>query len=160
MEGEFCMFRDMRRKDKEISTDEVEAILRTGTYGILGSIGQNGYPYTLPMSYAYKEGVIYMHGALEGQKLDNIRFSDKVSFCVVGEVNTLPEKFSTNYESVIAFGKASIISGAEKNDALVYLIEKYSNDFKKEGLEYISKALDMVNVIKIEIERVTGKAGK
>ncbi len=50
--------------------------------------------------------VIYFHCAPEGHKLENLSGNNKVSFCVVGKTQVLPDKFATNYESVIVFGTA------------------------------------------------------
>ncbi|MCX7903778.1 MAG: hypothetical protein N2486_04635 [Caloramator sp.] len=83
-----------------------------------------------------------------------------VSFCVVGRTKLLPEKFSTIYESAIIFGKASLVKGEEKRDALLELIKKYSPDFIESGIEYINRAIDNTNVVKIEILHLTGKARK
>ena len=94
------------------------------------------------------------------QYIDNIKNHEKVSFNVVGDTEVLPSKFSTKYESVIAFGIATEIDGEEKEMALLKLIEKYSPEFLQEGKLYISRAKDATSVMKISIEHMTGKAIK
>ena len=59
------MFREMRRKEKQLGKEMVEDILKKGEYGTLATIGENGYPYALPLSYDYFDGKIYFHGALK-----------------------------------------------------------------------------------------------
>lgn len=152
------MFRELRRKDRETSGDEAIRLLSEGEFGVLGTSDSDGYPYTTPLSYVYKDNKLYFHGAPEGHKLDNIKSNNKVSFCVVGNTKVLPEKFSTVYESVIVFGKAEVIQGPEKLAALEALIGKYSSSFTKEGLEYINRAAEKTCVVRIDIERMTSKA--
>ncbi|MDF2839594.1 MAG: transporter, partial [Clostridia bacterium] len=77
------MYREMRRKDRQVSQDEALDILKKGEYGILSTSDAQNIPYGVPMSYAYADKYIYLHGATVGQKLDNIKANPKVSFCVV-----------------------------------------------------------------------------
>ncbi|MFP4661591.1 MAG: pyridoxamine 5'-phosphate oxidase family protein [Halanaerobiales bacterium] len=151
------MFKEMRRKEKEASNETVEKIMTEGEYGILATVGEDNYPYTTPINYVYSDGAIYLHGALEGHKYDNIKHNNKVSFCVVGRTNLLPGKFTSEYESVVIFGRAEFPTGQEKTKGLKALLEKYSPDFMQEGLEYIDRALDKTAVIKITIDHITGK---
>lgn len=152
------MFKEMRRSDREIGKEDIEDLLKNGEYGVISTIGENGYPYTTPLSYVYHNKALYFHCALEGSKLDNIRYNERVSFCVVGKTKVLQDKFSTEYESVIVFGKAFEAKGEEKKEALIEILNKYSPDFLAEGFQYIDRAIDKTCVIKIEIDRVTGKA--
>lgn len=148
----------MRRQDRKIDDTEAIRILEAGEYGILSTCGSNGYSYGVPISYAYSSGSIYFHCATEGQKLENIKHNNLVSFCVVGKIEPLPQDFAVNYESTIVFGKAVEIFEEEKQAALEALVAKYSSAFTKEGLEYIRKAWDVTRLFKIEIEHMTGKA--
>ena len=79
------MFREMRRKTQQLSQKECEEILRNATSGVLGVIGDGGYPYTVPVSHVYKDGVIAFHCAKTGHKIDAIRNNEKVSFCVIAQ---------------------------------------------------------------------------
>ncbi|MBU3154964.1 pyridoxamine 5'-phosphate oxidase family protein [Clostridium estertheticum] len=152
------MFREMRRKDRELKNDEVIEILKNNSCGILSTISENGYPYGVPISYIFSNDSIYFHGAIKGHKLDNILNNDKVSFCVVGKTCVLPDEFSTKYESIIVFGRASEVFDDEKNMALLETLSKYSPDFIEQGKEYIKRASKATRVIKICIEHSSGKA--
>ena len=154
------MFKEMRRKDKKLDNAKALRILEAGQYGILSTTGSSGYAYGLPISYTYGNGCIYFHCAVDGQKLDNIKFNNKVSFCVVGNAIPLPQSFSMIYESVIAFGKALEVFAGEKQATLEAIVAKYSPAFTKEGLEYIKSSLGNTRIFKIEIEHMTGKAGR
>jgi len=156
------MFKEIRRKSRELTGERVNELLRTTEYGFL-SLGSsvNGYAYGIPINYAYDDETnsLYFHGATEGQKLDEIRQNGKVSFCIVGRTQPLPDKFSTIYESVIAFGEASIIDNdEEKRKALRLLVRKYSIDFEQIGEEYMDKSWDKIDTFKIHIQHMTAKA--
>jgi uncharacterized protein len=151
------MFREMRNVKRQLDDTYIGKIFGDGEYGFLGTVGENGYPYAVPLSYVYTNNCIYFHSATEGQKLDNIKFNDKVSFSVVGKTKVLPGDFSTIYESVIAFGKASLTAGEEKRQALMDIMKKYSAGFEDKGMQYIDRAIDMTTIIKIEIEHATAK---
>lgn len=152
------MFKEMRRKNRELSEDEARELLKGGDYGILSTAGENGYAYGIPLNYAYMENAIYFHCALEGAKLDNIAYNNKVSFCVVGKTAPLPEKFSYSFESVVAFGEARKVEGEEKYKALLALVEKYSGAYMEKGKDYINNDAPKTAVFKISIEHITGKA--
>lgn len=152
------MFKEMRRKDRQILEKEEVDILIEGEYGTLATICEDGYPYSTPLSYVYYNKSIYFHCAREGQKLINIDKNNKVSFSIVGKTEILPDKFSTNYESVILFGNAKRVEGEEKEIALLKIIEKYCSQFIKEGKEYISKAKNATIIIKINVDHISGKS--
>lgn len=152
------MFREMRKKSREIFADNIADILKTAEYGTLATVDENGIPYATPLSYVYFDNAIYFHSSPYGHKLDNIANNSKVSFCVVTDTEITPEKFSTKYKSVIAFGTASWVIGTVKNAALMEFIKKYSPQYLEKGKDYIEKAKAATTVIKIEIEHLTGKA--
>lgn len=154
------MFREMRRKEKQLSKEEVFEILKKGEIGVLSTIGENGYPYGVPLNYVYYNNGIYFHSAAAGHKLDNIKEFDKVSFCVTCDVEILREEFDANYTSVVLFGRAKEVIEQEKDEALLELIKKYSGQFIEKGKNYIEKAKGATRVYKIDIEYITGKAQK
>ncbi len=105
-------------------------------------------------------GTFYFHSARTGHKIDNIKKNDKVSFCVVKDTKIIADDFSTKFKSVVLFGKAREIAGDEKEDGLLALIQKYSNDYLDAGKKYIKNAGDKTRVFKIEIEHMSGKEAK
>lgn len=70
----------------------------------------------------------------------------------------MPDKFSTKYESVVVFGRATEVFEDEKDLALFEIVKKYSPEYIEEGKEYIEKAKKRAKVIKISVEHITGKA--
>lgn len=76
------MFRKMRRFKQELNETECKKILKNEVRGVLSVIGDDGYPYGLPIDYWYDEieNRIYFHGAKEGHKLDAIKNVTKYLF--------------------------------------------------------------------------------
>jgi len=155
------MYREMRKKDRQMPEDLALEILKDGEYGFLSMVDRDNTPYGVPISYVLDDHSIYLHSAIEGQKIDCILNNPKVTFCVVGNTEVLPEKFSTKYESVIIFGRASIVENIDEiRKYMNALLEKYSKDYLKEGTKYIERAMNQFKCIKIEVEYITGKASK
>lgn len=148
----------VRRSDREIPIQEAKEILDNAEYGIFSTVSKDGQPYGLPLNYVYKNESLYFHCAMSGHKLENIEHNAKVSFCVVGKTKVLPEKFATEYESAVVFGVASEVHGAERHDALLWLLEKYCSDYIEEGKQYIEQKDKATKVFKIAIDRISGKA--
>lgn len=153
------MFREMRRKKQLLSEEETIKILQTCTSGVLAVLGDNGYPYAVPLSYAYKDGKLFFHFAKTGHKIDSIIQNNKVSFCVIKTDDVIQKTFTTHFRSVIVFGKAKILTeDSEKKYALECLVEKYSPDFMTEGQSEIKREWNKVCVAQLMIEHMTGKA--
>lgn len=157
------MFRDMRRRNCALSTETAEKILRDGDFGVLALSGDDGYPYAVPINYAFADGKIYFHSAKTGHKLDAMRNNDKASFCVVARHDVIAEEFTTYFVSAIAFGRIKIIEDndvTEKRHALELLADKYS---ASASVELRDKEIARVNAVSIPvmtIEHLTGKAAR
>lgn len=154
------MERRMRRTDRGILESAARSILEKGEFGVLSTASSDGQPYGVPISYSYSGNVIYFHCAREGHKLENLKTNSRVSFCVVGRTEVLPDQFATKYESVIVFGKAFELADDEKHTGLLEIVKKYSPGFINEGLKYIENAAHKTKVYKIGIESITGKSRK
>jgi hypothetical protein len=152
------MFRKMRRKDRQLGNEQAIEILQQGEYGVLSTLGENGYPYGLPLNYIVLDEDIYFHCAMEGQKIDNILYNEKVSLCVVEKSEIKPKEFSTDYSSVIVFGRAMEAGEEERQKALQEFVNKYSPAYLKEGKDYIEKMKENTRIMKIEVVHMTGKA--
>ncbi len=148
----------IRRSDRELSIDEARRILVNAEYGVLSTVDGVGQPYGVPLNYVYRCDAIYFHSALSGHKLENIAFNARVSFCVVGNTRVLPDKFGTEYESAVLFGVVSEVTGCERQDALLWLLEKYCKDFIEAGKQYIKQKDAITKVLKIDVSQISGKA--
>ena len=155
------MFSELRRKDRRLDNELAMELLRTSEYGVLSSIGENGYPYGVPLNHVLMGENIYFHCAKKGLKLDNIKSNDKVSYCVIGPTQLQPQEFATNYTSAIVFGNIiEVEDGVEKDRVLEEFINKFSLDYLEEGKAYIGRMKENTKVLKVVIEHITGKARK
>ena len=129
------VFRDIRRKDRVLSCDAAWKLLERGEYGFLAMQGMNGYGYGIPLSVC-----------------------DRVSFCVVGRTEVMPARFTTAYESALAFGRIRrSLPEAERLEALRLLAAKYSPDYRETAEKYIAGSFGRTEVLRLDIEHVTGK---
>ncbi|HID69651.1 MAG TPA: pyridoxamine 5'-phosphate oxidase family protein [Desulfobacterales bacterium] len=150
--------KELRRKERAIPDEDAMAMLNEAEYGVLSTVDEKGKPYGVPLNFCVIDHCVYFHCAVEGHKIDNIRNNASVSFCVVGNAEIAPEKFSTKYASVIVFGEAEEVFAAEKQTGLEGLLRKYSAEFFDSGLKYIEGLREKTSVFRIRIEKLTGKA--
>ena len=151
------MFREMRRVKQLLPMDETIAVMGRCTNGSLACLGDNDYPYSLPLNYVYHNGRIYFHTAKDGHKIDAITKHMKVSFSVVDEDTIVSEAYTSYFRSVIAFGKARITEENEWLEAFKALVEKYSSDQPEEAKHNEIIGCRQTHIIAIDVDHITGK---
>lgn len=154
------MFREMRLKEQQLSIAETEEILKSSTSGVLCINGVNGYPYGVPISYAYDDGKIYFHGSREGQKAELMKADPHVSFTVIAKDDIIPEAFNTLFLSVIVFGTVRLVEDTEEMKRIHgYIVDKYSRGHESGGEKYLKESMSEIYMGEITIEHMTGKKG-
>ncbi|WP_295031022.1 pyridoxamine 5'-phosphate oxidase family protein [uncultured Methanobrevibacter sp.] len=151
------MFRQMRRVKQQLSQDECVEILTNEPRGVLALLGDNDYPYAVPMDHVYVDGKIYFHGAQKGHKKDAIENYPKVSYCVIDEGVMEDGNWWYTFKSVIVFGKIRILTDIdEKKEKLTDLGDKFfpTHDYT---IEEVNKFLNKTEVFELEIEHMGGK---
>ena len=153
------MFREMRRKKQILTEEKAKEVLNRGTSGVLALLGNDDYPYAVPVSYVYCGSKIYFHGAKSGHKIDAIKKCDKASFCVIDKDDVIPEEYTTYFRSVIAFGKIRIMEDElEMRKAIELLAEKYCPGSSKEERSIaIDREWKPLCMIEFSIEHLSGK---
>ncbi len=152
------MFREMRRKSQILSQEDALAVLDRGSCGVLAVLGDEGYPYTVPLSYAYHDGALYFHSAKEGHKLDAIRNCPKASFCVVDQDVVVPQAYTTYFRSVVVFGEVSLLEGEAAERAMKRIAEKYSPNEPEEHLQKVmEESFPRSALLELKIRHMTGK---
>lgn len=155
------MFREMRRKKQILSNKENIEILEKGTSGVLALLGDNEYPYAVPISYVYDNSKVYFHGAKTGHKIDAIRKCSKASFCVISQDEVVPEEYTTYFRSVIIFGKIRILEDEnEIREAIEKLAIKYRpTDSIENRKQEIAREWKPLCMMELSVEYMTGKVG-
>ncbi|MCI8371847.1 MAG: pyridoxamine 5'-phosphate oxidase family protein [Lachnospiraceae bacterium] len=156
------MFREMRRKKQLLSSKENMEILENGTSGVLALLGDQEYPYAVPISYVLHNSSIYFHSAKAGHKIDAIRTCSKASFCVIAQDEVVPEEYTTYFKSVILFGTIRILEDEnEIKEAIEQLALKYHpNDTPANRTQTIAGEWKSFCIMELSIEHITGKEAK
>lgn len=148
----------MRRTDKEVKDPGIlEEIITSATVLRLAMFDEP-YPYLVPVSFGYRDGVFFFHSAPEGRKVELLKRNNRVGFEVEVESGVIagptPCKWSVAYASVIGTGRTFFIEDQqEKWQALELIFRHYS----REPFEVPLSALDRVALIRIEVTDMTGK---
>ncbi len=153
------MFRNMRRFKQQISDEECIEILKNEPRGILSLIGDEGYPYGVPLDHWYSErdGKLYFHCAREGHKLDAISKCDKASFCVMDKGYRKEGEWALNIRSVIVFGRVrEVTDEAKKKEICISISRKFTDDEAYIAKE-MESAFHRVCCLELNIEHMTGK---
>lgn len=152
----------MRRKDHEMDYNFGLYVIDKSQYAVLSMINASDKtPYCVPISPVRIENNIYFHGALSGQKTDNLNVNPNVCISFVGDVNPVSEKYTTEFESAIVKGKAENVTDEnEKIEALRAICLKYAADNMDNFKNAIDKSLFRTAVWKIEIKELTAKRKK
>lgn len=152
----------MRRRDREIeSTEEMLAVLDACQVMRIGMMDA-GSVYVLPMNfgYQYEDGQLtfYMHGALEGKKLDLIRQNSSVGFEMDCDHKLIEGKvacqYGFHYASIVGKGVAEVITDPqEKIEGMTILMKGMTG----KDFEFNEKLVSIVSVIKITATEFSGK---
>ncbi len=110
------MFREVARRKQQLSVEECAEILKKELRGVLSVLGDEGYPYGIPLNHWYceEEGVLYFHSGKKGHKIDAMRAYDKASFCVMDEGFRREGEWALNFRSVVVFGRIRFVEDQEK----------------------------------------------
>ncbi|MCR4814994.1 MAG: pyridoxamine 5'-phosphate oxidase family protein [Lachnospiraceae bacterium] len=153
------MFRKMRRFKQQISDAECIEILKNTKRGVLSLMGDDGYPYGIPIDHWYceEDGKIYFHGAKEGHKIDAIKACDKVSYCVYDEGYRKEGDWALNIKSVIIFGRIKPVEDEEKSKKICIAITRKFTDDEEYLQKELTNAFPRVQCLEITPEHMTGK---
>lgn len=150
----------VRRQDRLLDEARAREILANAQYGYLSMIDLDGKPYGVPVNFVWDgDDSIYIHCAPEGKKIDILECHDRVSFCVVGNVNLLPSQFTTEYESIILDCDVTIPTyDEERIQALELILKKFSPNDIEVGMKYALKSLPRTCIVRLDILTWSGKA--
>lgn len=153
------MIHTMRRSRQALPPEVCTDILNHANTGVLALSDNDGHPYAVPLNFVHCEGTLYFHSANTGYKLDLIRNNSQASFCVVADDHVVPERYTTYYRSVIAFGQVRIVEDAkEARRAIAQLGRKYVPKASDAELQKeIDGAWSALTIIAMSIDHLSGK---
>ena len=154
---------ELRRKDREMTSEETWAFLRRAFSGRLGTAGADGWPYVVPQLFIVHDDKLYFHSTVaRGHTRSNIEANAKVCFEVdePGFIfpygDEAPCETSIGYESVILFGSCRIV---EERPEKVTFFERFMEKYADSAWErpQVWPLVDATTVYEITVERITGK---
>lgn len=153
------MFREIRRIKRALSIDEAKRLLKENKRGVLSVNGDDGYPYSIPMSFYYDEieNKIYFHSAKVGHKIDSIIKDNKVCFVTNDDGYLEDGDWAYYVSSCVVFGEANLIDDKLKSkEKLNLLAQKY---FPSQDIidEEMNKYFDGVQMIELDIKHLSAK---
>jgi len=148
----------MRNKEQEIkSISEIENLIEKADICRL-ALCDNNMPYIVPLCFGYKDKTLYFHCAHEGKKIDIIKKNNNVCFEIEAdiEINKTenPCNWDMQYQSVIGFGKAFLITDIHEKTAA---LDKLMSHYTEGKFQYNPNSLNRTLIIKVVIEEMTGK---
>lgn len=141
------------------SREEMETILQDVVLGFLG-MSIDGRPYVVPLNYAYMEGRILFHCALEGRKLDVLASNPNVCFSVANGPATEVVRHQkgdpchTDSESVICYGTARIIEDEAERQVV---LNSFNRHFRPDAKEITLAEVAGCGVVEITVSEMTGR---
>jgi uncharacterized protein len=149
----------MRRHDKEIKDEAIILeILQNSELCRLGLV-ENNEAYIVPVNYGHKDGIIYIHSAPNGRKMEILKQNNRVTFEIEysSSVTTseIACKWAARYRSVMGKGIITIVTDTEaKKAGLDIIMDKYGFIGEK---KYDEASLSRMIVLELKIESVIGK---
>ena len=169
----------MQYSDREISVEDALEVLDEGEFITVATVDDDGMPYCVPLSYVVERGWGSVEGAGEGEepvcriyihttKNDGHKMADwrrdaRVWGSVACEVEPCYEEtfFTTRFASAMVAGRIRHVeSSLAVRKMLVALCMKYMPSEKHEIGGAIEREFDITDVWCIDVERITGKAGR
>ena len=153
------MFRELQRIKQKLGRDECLAVLKGAKRGVLSVIGDDGWPYGLPINHYYDEetGKLYFHSGKTGHKIDAMRACEKASFCAMDEGVRMEGEWWLTFRSVVVFGRVSFVEDCgEAIDVSRKLSYRFTDDAAYIEREIIQSG-PAVLVFSLTPEHMTGK---
>ena len=122
----------------------------------------NNYPVVIPTIYGRDEDQVYLHGAMSSRMMTSLEKG--IDICLnVTKVNGLvlarsAFHHSMNYESVVLFGRATIVDGDENKDRALKIVSDHMMPGRWEDVRQPSKKeLKATMVLQVAIDEASAK---
>lgn len=150
----------MRRHEREITDRaELDAVLQKATVVQLAMVDE-GSPYVVPMNFGFADGLLYLHCAKQGRKVDVLRRNPRVCFnlftdeAIVPPATTAGCNFTSRYRSITGQGRVEFVEGDDaKRKALDIILAHYASG----PFSYDPTAVEKTCVLRVVVESMTGK---
>ena len=153
------MFRELTRIKQKLSDEECREIMKSTLRGVLSVMGDDGYPYGMPLNHYYDpdDGRIYFHSGMKGHKIDAITRCDKASFTVYDEGFRKEGDWALNIKSVIVFGRMEEVKDTEKCNEIYWRLSRKFVDDDTYTREEIARSGGHTMLLALVPEHISGK---
>lgn len=140
---------------------EIEDIIRKCPYCMVGITDLQGNPYVIPMNFAYRDGVIYLHSGPDGGKLEMVKQHPQVciTFCEGHELVYMHRQVACSYSmksrSVICRGNVRFIEEMDEKRNILDLVMRHYIDYE---FKYSEPAVRNVKIWEVKVEKMTCKS--
>lgn len=140
---------------------EIEDIIRKCPYCMVGITDLQGNPYVIPMNFAYRDGVIYLHSGPDGGKLEMVKQHPQVciTFCEGHELVYMHRQVACSYSmksrSVICRGNVRFIEEMDEKRNILDLVMRHYVDYE---FKYSEPAVRNVKIWEVKMEKMTCKS--
>lgn len=150
---------EMRRKDRQMTEEFAWEVVDKCEYAFLSMTAENGEPYGIPVTIVRNGNDVYFHSAMEGRKVNCLRKNPRVCLTCVADTQIQQDRFTTLYESAVAFGTAAEVTAEhEKIEALRILCQRHTPANMAGFDQAVAASLSRTGIWKITVEEISGKA--
>lgn len=155
----------MFKKEKEITDAEVMYdVLKKGQYATI-ALSEKNEPYIVTMNYGYDgdKKALYFHCAFKGLKLEILSQNPRVCATVMEDHGYKMDECSHAYRSVVFWGTLSVVQELEEKkygmEVLFRHLEKNPDPIRERNFK-TERDYFKVNILRLDIEEITGKQGQ
>lgn len=146
------------KKFEITSREEIDEIINKCTVCSLAMV-DNGKPYCVPMNFGYSDGIIYLHGAPFGRKIDVLKNNPDVCISFYSDeiLNVRHESvacsYSMKFKSVLAHGQVVFVQDLDEKARILNIVMK--NYSGRDDFSYSKPALEGVCIFYVKPIEIT-----
>lgn len=144
-----------------IEKKELDDVIQRSRHCHLSMVDEEGNPYVIPMNFGFKDGVIYLHGAQHGKKIDILKQHPGV--CINFTTDHLLRyqneevacSWSMKYRSVNCYGQAEFITEPDEKIAAFHIVMAH---YAEGEFKFNPPSIREVCVWRVKVEKCEGRA--
>ncbi|MCJ7579387.1 MAG: pyridoxamine 5'-phosphate oxidase family protein [Candidatus Aminicenantes bacterium] len=155
----------MFKKEKEITDVEVLTdVLKKGQYASIALCEKNN-PYIVTMNYGFEadKKALYFHCALKGLKLEILSKNPRVCATVMEDHGYKRDECSHAYRSIVFWGTLRVVQELKEKkygmEVLFRHLETNPDPIRERNFK-TERDYAKVNILRLDIEEITGKQGR
>ena len=159
---------DLPQRRCPMPLDDAVKLIDAAPFAVLSTVDEAGNPYGVPVSVARDPKsnadalILYFHSTPfeKSRKTLNMLSNPRVSLVFVGSANTLGDRYTVDYESVVVAGRVEKLeASSEIQDAIDVLCARFApTKTAEENAAYVEASKNYLPIFwRVKVDRVTGK---